>query len=258
MADAGVRGRSMLAIPRFVLLNFFFWTLAPIFSVVYVTLDAIVIIALHLVQRNQRNTLRRYRRSISHYGSGILMLGWPFVRVEFVDLAPDDKPPFVFVSNHRSASDAFIMAVLPFECIQVLNIWPSRIPILGVLAKLAGYLKVREMPFEEFLADGTKLLNEGCSIIAFPEGTRSGSAALGPFHGSAFRLAQQSGAKIAPLVVCGNESIPPRGSAWLHPGRIVVSKLPSVTPADYADLNPYQLKTLVRDRMWRHMAKNPS
>lgn len=149
------------------------------------------------------------------------------------------------------------MAFLPFECVQVLNIWPARIPVLKFIASQAGYLKVREMPFDEFLEKGTKLLKEGCSVIAFPEGTRSGNREMGQFHGSAFRLAQHDSVKIVPIVLAGNKEIPPRGSALLRPGHIVVSKLPSVKPEQYAGMNPYRLKTLVRETIRQHLEMHP-
>ena len=137
------------------------------------------------------------------------------------------------------------MSVLPVECVEILNIWPSRLPFVNCFSRLAGYLRVREMPFDQFIEAGSRLLADGVSIIAFPEGTRSGSCNLGQFHGSAFRLAQHAGAKICPLTISGNENIPPRGSLVLHPGRIVISKLPAVTCEQYKEMNAYRLKTRV-------------
>jgi 1-acyl-sn-glycerol-3-phosphate acyltransferase len=183
--------------------------------------------------------------------------GWPLVRAKFVDYAPDDKPPFVFLSNHQAASDGFLMANLWYEAVQIVNIWPNRVPIMGGIARDAGFISVREMPFERFMEMGSKLLSEGCSVIAFPEGTRSGNKPMGPFHSSAVRLAMQNKVKIVPMVVTGNKEIPPRGSALLRPGRIVVSKLPAITPEQYEGMSPYALKNFVRDQIQEHLAKHP-
>jgi 1-acyl-sn-glycerol-3-phosphate acyltransferase len=76
---------------------------------------------------------------------------------------------------------------------------------------------------------------------------------LGQFHGSAFRLAQHVGAKICPLTISGNEHIPSRGSLVMHPGQIVISKLPSVTCEQYKELNAYRLKTRVRETIRKHL-----
>jgi 1-acyl-sn-glycerol-3-phosphate acyltransferase len=114
------------------------------------------------------------------------------------------------------------------------------------------------MPFADFLAIGSRLFTEGVSIIAFPEGTRSGSRLMGPFHGSAFRLAQHVQAKICPLAISGTENIPKRGSLVLHPGKIVVTKLPSLTYEQYKDMNAYTLKTRVRQIIQDHLEAQPA
>lgn len=245
--------RSLLSFLKFVWLNVWFWTIAPLFTLIFATVAAIWVTFFLVVTRNRRRTVRIIRLAVGDWGSVILKCPWPLVRIKYVDHAPHETPPFVFVSNHRSASDGFLMAFLPFECIQVLNIWPSRVPLMGLIAKIAGYLRVREMPFDEFMRAGSKLLAEGVSIIAFPEGTRSGSTKMGKFHGSAFRLAMQNRVKIVPMVLSGNENIPPRGSALLHPGLVVVSKLPAVVPQRYEGMSPYKLKTLVHDMIQDHL-----
>jgi len=254
MEQPAIEGGSILRTARVVLLNVLCWTLATLVTLVFLIIGIPYVTAFGLLVRDRRRTLHLFRRTISHYGAAILKCGWPFVRVRYVDYAPQDTPPFVFVANHVSSSDPFLMACLPFECIQVLNNWPTRIPVLGFFSLLAGYLKVREMPIGAFIQAGSKLLAEGTSIIAFPEGTRSGSRQMGPFHGSAFRLAQHHGAKIVPLVVSGNENIPSRGSLLLHPGLIVVAKLPAITPEQYAGMNAYKLKTWVHDIIQRQLA----
>jgi 1-acyl-sn-glycerol-3-phosphate acyltransferase len=245
--------KSILSAVLTALLNLEFWIVAPLLTAIFALFAVPYAVAFNYTVRDRRRTLRLIRRSISYYGAMIVRCGWPLVRVRFVDHAPGETPPFVFTSNHRSSSDAFLMGCLPFECIQALNIWPSRLWVVGRIGRIAGYLKVREMPFEQFLADGSKLLAEGCSIIVFPEGTRSGSRRLGPFHGAAFRLAQQCGANVVPIAICGNERIPPRGSLLLRPGRIIVNKLPAITPGQYAGLTPYKLKNLARDAIRQHL-----
>jgi len=234
-------------------LNFSFWIIFTIWTAIL----ALIAIPFHylfsLVSGNRRRGDWLIRRIISNYGTAVIHSGWPLVRVKYVDRAPGEKPPFVFVSNHRSASDAFVMAFIPLECVQMLNIWPSRVPLINYLSRTAGYLRVREMPFDDFLAQGSRLLSQGVSIIAFPEGTRSGSKKMGPFHGSAFRLAQHNGVKICPLAISGSENIPRRGSLVMHPGQIVMTKLPAVTPEQYHDLTAFALKNRVRDVIGRHL-----
>jgi 1-acyl-sn-glycerol-3-phosphate acyltransferase len=100
-----------------------------------------------------RFAMKRFRRAISWYGKVIIhILPFPFIKISYMDYENDGyNGPYIFVCNHVSASDAFLMAVLPYECIQVVNTWPFRVPVLGCIAKMAGYLNVREMEFNEFM-----------------------------------------------------------------------------------------------------------
>ncbi|HUB28019.1 MAG TPA: lysophospholipid acyltransferase family protein [Tepidisphaeraceae bacterium] len=243
---------------RVVWLNLWFWTAFTVVTLVFAVIVGMYLAAFGAVLRQRRRMLRRLRRSISIYGEIVIRLGWPLVRVRYVDLSPGDKPPFVFVANHLSSSDAFLMAVLPFECIQVLNNWPDQVPFVKWFSRAAGYLRIRQMTFEEFIAAGTKLLADGVSIIVFPEGTRSRNGETGPFHGAAFRLAQMTGANLCPLAISGNHRMPARGSLLLHPGRVQVTKLPALTRQQYDGLQPYVLKTRVRDAIKQQAAAMPA
>src|SRR5580698_1562860 len=184
MEPIKAQANTILSWAGVIWLNLSFWIVFTVLTL-YLALIAIPYhLLFSLLSRNKRKSDWLLRRTIAKYGGGVIRSGWPLVRVQFVDCAPDDKPPFVFVANHRSTSDAFLTAFLTMESVQVLNIWPSRVPLINYLSRTAGYLRVREMPFEEFIEAGTRLLADGVSIIAFPEGTRSGSKKMGPFHGS--------------------------------------------------------------------------
>jgi 1-acyl-sn-glycerol-3-phosphate acyltransferase len=243
----------MASFLRILWLNTTFWLSFLAVTIVFSVVGTVCVIGFAVLVRNRRQTLWLLRRMMFYYGAAVIRCGWPLVRVEYHDHAPEDRGPFVFVVNHRSMSDPFLMSCLPFECIMVVNIWPFRIPWLGWVAKTAGYLSVREMQIEKFLAAGTQALADGVSVIAFPEGTRSGSRSLGPFHGSAIRLAQQAGAAIVPIAALGNENTPPRGSLLLRPAKITIDKLPAFAPAEHRGMSAFKLKGLVRDRLQRHL-----
>jgi 1-acyl-sn-glycerol-3-phosphate acyltransferase len=146
------------------------------------------------------------------------------------------------------------MGILPHELVQIVNVWPFRIPVLGVYAKLAGYLNIRMIPPEQFMQCASQLLKDGVSIVFFPEGTRSTSRKMGSFHGSAFRLALESQASIVPLCISGSECIPPKGSPLLRPGIIRVRSLPEIGWDEYKDLTAFALK----NRVWKSMDRELS
>ncbi|RPH50378.1 MAG: 1-acyl-sn-glycerol-3-phosphate acyltransferase [Desulfobacteraceae bacterium] len=227
--------------------NTIFYLLFILFSFVGIPLFSLIV-AIQSVFISHRKAMGKFRRAISWYGLVIIKaLPYPFVTVRYKDL---DKTkiagPFIFTCNHRSASDPFLMSCLPYEFVQVVNIWPFKLPVLGFMARSAGYLSVREMPFEAFSEKAEKLLKDGVSIVAFPEGTRSVDGSLGQFHGSIFRVALKTGYPVVPVCITGNERIPARGTLLLRPGTVKIHKLSPVTNYEYAGLTPYKLKNVVR------------
>jgi 1-acyl-sn-glycerol-3-phosphate acyltransferase len=169
------------------------------------------------------------------------------VKGEYLDGKP--PTPCIYICNHRSAVDAFTMARMPGEIIQVVNVWPFKLPVLGFFAKFAGYLSIRELSPEEFAQRGARFLEQGVSISAFPEGTRSATREMGPFHGSLFRLAMETGVPVVPVCLSGTETVMPRGARFLSPGLIRVRALKPVYNDAYSDLTPFKFKNMVRERI---------
>jgi len=227
-------------------LNLYFYTFFLLLSSVAIPALSLVV-AVSRLFLSHRRTMKRFRRSISWYGKLITAIPYPCIKLRYEDLGKDGPgEPYIFVCNHRAASDAFLMCVLPHECVQIVNVWPFRIPILGLYARFSGYLNIRMMSHEQFMEPATMLRAQGVSIIFFPEGTRSASRTMGSFHGAAFRLALESRAAVVPVCITGNENIPPKGSLLLRPGIIRVRRLPSIAWDEYKDLNAFAFK----NRVW--------
>ncbi len=231
-----------------ILLNAQFYVLLALFSLLAIPVLTLTV-AVGSLFVSRRSTMRRFRRAISWYGWVVVhVLPFPWIRVRCRELAIDPKQgPCLFVCNHRSASDAFLLSVLPVEGVQVVNIWPFRLPVFGFFGPRAGYLSVREMPVDAFFERAGALLRDGVSIGAFPEGTRSRDGKVGPFHGTVFRLALQTRCTLVPLCIVGNERRPPKGSLILDPGEIVIRQLPPIPWEQYKDCTAFQLKTKIRD-----------
>ena len=241
--------KSMISKNKFRLLfmNLYIYIFFILTSMVIIPLLTIFVAFLSLFMSHRR-TMKRFRRGISWYGKIAILLPFPFIKIHYEDISKNDpSEPYIFVCNHRSASDAFLMCVLPHEAVQVVNRWPFRLLVLGIYAKLSGYLDINAMPTELFFEKALKLLKEDVSIIFFPEGTRSGDKKIGNFHGLAFRLALQAKVPIVPLCISGNENIPPKGSLLMRTGTIRVRRLPAIQWKDYKDRTVFSLKRNVRE-----------
>ena len=234
-------------------ISFYFLTVTFLLTCLPALGSLIIIFTLFLPKRI---VLKRLRRAISWYGAVVIrILPWPLVRLSYKDFSKNKtSAPYIFVCNHRSASDPFLLGVLPYEVVQVVNIWPFRLPVFGMVAKIAGYLNVRELPFEIFFAKTSQLLKEGVSIAVFPEGTRSRDNSIAQFHSAIFRVALEARVPIVPLCITGNENIPPVGSPYLRPGLIKIHRLEAVTWEECRNFNSFKLKNYLRDMMIKETA----
>ena len=229
-------------------LNLIFYPLFIIFTLIaFVNLGSLILLLVLFLP--ERKILRFIRVAIRWYGAVMIrILPFPFIRLDYKNFGTNDLPgPYLFVCNHRAASDPFFMAVFPYEIVQIVNIWPFRLPALGIIAKIAGYLSVREMPYAEFAAKTAKLIGQGVSIAAFPEGTRSRDKSVGQFHSAIFRTALSTRAPIVPVCITGNENVPPIGSGFLRPALVKIHRLPALTWGQYKTFNAFKLKNFIRD-----------
>jgi 1-acyl-sn-glycerol-3-phosphate acyltransferase len=245
-----------MRLPSVLYLNVVFYSTFLVFSAVAIPFMTAVVVAASLFIP-KRATIRNFRVAIVIYGKVVTRLGYPLVRLRVEDRSGVDlrKGPYIFIMNHRSSSDPFLVSTLPLgtEMVQVVNKWPFRIPVLGFFARLADYIDINSISFDEFMEQGRRLLGEGVSIVFFPEGTRSGGREMGQFRSAAFKLFLDTGAPIIPVCISGNEDIPHKGSLRLNPGRIRMRYLPPVRQEDHEGSNAYRVKSAVRDMIVREL-----
>jgi 1-acyl-sn-glycerol-3-phosphate acyltransferase len=114
--------------------------------------------------------------------------------------------PRIFVSNHVSWFDVWVLAAaLPrYKFVGKAELF--RIPIFGRAARTAGMIAIerenRKAAFESYRL-AAKRIHAGASVVVFPEGTRGRSYALRPFKKGPFVLAVAAGVPIVPTIVHG-------------------------------------------------------
>ena len=236
------------------LFNLYFYTLFLLCVITLIPLFTIFV-AITRVFSTHRNTMRRFRRAMVWWGRVVSALPYPFIKVRYELYGANDiSKPYIFICNHRSAADAFLMKVLPHEFVEIVNDWPFKIPVLGFYAKFAAFLDIRNMTHEQFMERASRLLKEGVSIVFFPEGTRSKGRDMGSFHSAAFRLALDTGTPLIPICITGNEIVMPKGVSLLKPGTIRVRQLPPLSWDEFRGMTPFALKKRVWDLMDRELS----
>ena len=121
----------------------------------------------------------------------------------------------VFVSNHESQADPFLISFLPWEMKWLGKASLFRIPIAGWSMWLAGDIPIQrgnDRSTKEALGRCKQWLERGVPVIFFPEGTRTPDGKMRPFKDGAFRLAVDCGAQIIPIAVCGTRKALPKHS----------------------------------------------
>lgn len=206
--------------------------------------------------------IRLFDRDPAHYTTGRMFrrLGAaisrvnPFWQIKIQGAIPEDmRRPYVVVSNHQSLGDIPLLSRLPWEMKWVAKAELFQIPIVGWMMRLANDIPVdRGNPASRagVLIRARKVLDNKCSVMFFPEGTRSKNGNLRPFQPGAFRLAIESGTSILPIAIDGTmKAIPKHG--WKFGDRILaqVQILPPIDVSGYSADDASALAEEVRNRI---------
>jgi 1-acyl-sn-glycerol-3-phosphate acyltransferase len=165
------------------------------------------------------------------------------------DVHPDARTPYLFVANHKSLADVFLLCLLPWEMKFLSKDSIFRIPLLGWQMRTAGDIAIergdRESAKKAIDQMRQRLLQKS-SVIVFPEGTRSSDGSLAPFREGAFRLAIELGVDVVPLAVAGTETALPKHSLVFRRTKASVTVLPPVPVAGLTAADAPRLAERVR------------
>lgn len=134
------------------------------------------------------------------------------VHVSGIEKIPKDTK-LLFVSNHRSNFDPLITwyALKKWKLAFISKPENFKIPFFGRIIRRCCFLPIdRENPRNAMatINRAAKLLKkQEVSIGVYPEGTRSKTCELLPFHNGVFKIAQKSDAPIVVLAISGTEKI---------------------------------------------------
>lgn len=185
----------------------------------------------------------------------------PFWKIELEGPFPEDpRNPYVVVSNHFSQADPPIIARVPWEMKWVAKKSLFRLPFAGWLLHLSGDISVDRRSKKSRAAALTAArdyLTKDCSVMFFPEGTRSRDGRVHRFSDGAFRLAIEEGVPVLPIAIDGTHEALPKHSIWFNPNSeaIRVRVLDPVDPHDYTPDQARRLQRHVRAQIIRQIAE---
>ncbi|MBZ5585740.1 MAG: 1-acyl-sn-glycerol-3-phosphate acyltransferase [Acidobacteriia bacterium] len=134
------------------------------------------------------------------------------------NLKPGER--YVIVSNHQSLADIPLISHLKVDAKWLVKAELFRVPVFGWMLRMAEDVPVERKDRAKgakALLECARYLRQGCSIVCFPEGTRSRDGQLGAFAQGPFQLAIRENRPVLPLVVEGSGAALPRNT-WIFGG----------------------------------------
>jgi 1-acyl-sn-glycerol-3-phosphate acyltransferase len=160
-----------------------------------------------------------------------------------------------FVSNHVNLFDPFVLYSVVPQFMRGLELESHfRVPVYGWLMKRFGNVPVPEVNRPSDLKRMWRLtraaLDQGVSLIVFPEGGRTVTGRVGPFHDGVFRMAQDFGTPITPVSIVGAFTFNRKTSWILRPSTILVWFHETIETDGYSKRDIPEL----RNKVWRAVA----
>jgi 1-acyl-sn-glycerol-3-phosphate acyltransferase len=134
------------------------------------------------------------------------------------------KQSYVFVANHQGAFDIFLIyGFLGYPIKWMMKIGLARIPFVGAACRAAGFIFVNHSSPRAALrsiAEAKRKLQNGVSLVVFPEGSRTNNGKISRFHKGAFQVAVDQRLPVVPITLNGPYKVLPIGSINVRPYRI--------------------------------------
>jgi 1-acyl-sn-glycerol-3-phosphate acyltransferase len=186
-------------------------------------------------------TFEQRYRFVNHWTRGTMWLlrrlNGVTVDVEGSERIPRDEP-VVVLANHQSQWETFYLQLLVSPQATVLKRELLWVPFFGwALALLQPIAIDRGQPgqaLKTILRVGQARLDQGVSVVIYPEGTRQPPGTVGRFNAGGAMLACRAGRRVLPIAHNAGDCWPAR-SIWRLPGRI---RLVVGEPIDCADKTP--------------------
>ena len=150
---------------------------------------------------------------------------------------------YVFVANHQGPFDIFLIYGFlrrPFKWVMKKSL--RKIPFVGYFCEKAGFIfvdKTSRITVKQTMQDASAKLQDGASIVIFPEGARSFTGHMGQFRRGGFLLAEHAGLPICPLTIDGSFDVLRRQDGFnfvnWHRLRLVIHKPVNYGPTTLED-----------------------
>jgi 1-acyl-sn-glycerol-3-phosphate acyltransferase len=177
----------------------------------------------------------------------------------------DKGMAYVIVSNHQSGVDILVLFKLMIHFKWVAKRSLYWFPFIGWNMAMNRYIALkrgRKSSINKMVEQCKRALQDGNSIMIFPEGTRSRDGSVQPFKTGAFRIALETKVPILPIALCGTSRAIKKGGLMIH--RSYDMKVEILDPVAYGSFAEQDQKKvaasvqqIISERVSSH-TENPS
>lgn len=197
--------------------------LISVISFLYYGLGGLIFSAIGsiFVKNSKGRTLDVIKLILAKFLTSVLYSN-PFVKKKVVKNPTEDfSKPAVIIANHTSFLDTLAIAMATHKIIYLVNDWVYQSPVFGRLVRALGFYPVSQ-GIENGMDKLKEKVEQGYSLVVFPEAERSYTNDVKRFHKGAFYLAEQFGLDVLPLYIHGNSEVLPKGDFIIYDGSITV------------------------------------
>ncbi|MBQ9825782.1 MAG: 1-acyl-sn-glycerol-3-phosphate acyltransferase [Firmicutes bacterium] len=233
------------------------YVICAILALVILWFALLFVSGLFIDKNKEYNTNSRYYRFLLNFSTAIAM--W-LIRIRIIttgkELIPEGR--FLLVSNHRSNYDPLITwhALAEYDLAFISKIENFSVPFFGKIIRKCCFMSIDRKDPEK--ANVTKeraamLMKTGAvSVAVYPEGTRSKTGEMLPFHNGLFNMAKEADVPVVVMTLHGTPAIKDN-----FPKRSVVHLdiVETIPVEDVRALTPHDLGVRARDAMLNNLAK---
>jgi len=146
--------------------------------------------------------------------------------IEGKENLPEKKDNFILLSNHQSHMDIIVLIyALRYKISFIAKQELLKVPILGWTIKNQGHITIDRSDPRKSVSELKRvenLIENGRSVIMFPEGTRTENGQIGEFKKGAFMMAVHTGIPIIPCHIEGTYQYLNKHSLRMRPTKITL------------------------------------
>lgn len=160
---------------------------------------------------------------------------------------------YVYMPNHVSFFDVpLVGGYLPTFSYGIEAASHFKWPVYGGVIRKFGQIPIDRSSARNSMKSydqAKERLQNGNSVLVFPEGHRSRDGYIKSFKKLPFKLAKMAGVGIVPMGLTGMQNLSPKGTFWVQPCHVTIKFGKAIPAETVAKLNENELSELVKQKI---------